>query len=76
MKDLLTTIVKELVDRPDKVIVSRIISQMTDMYEITVDKEDRGKVIGKQGVNIKSLRILANACSMKNKRKAILEIVE
>jgi predicted RNA-binding protein YlqC (UPF0109 family) len=56
---LLCDLVKALVDEPDTVRVEVVKSEGGDaMFVVHVAVHDRGKVIGKQGVTITSLRTL------------------
>jgi len=75
LKELLELIIKEIVDEPDKVEINQIIRENTSIFEVKVDPEDIGKVIGKQGRNIKSIRTILNAASLKDKKRVIIEIV-
>ena len=49
MKDLITYIAKLLVDQPDLVKVTEVEGETTSIIELSVAKEDIGKIIGKQG---------------------------
>jgi len=76
MKDLITEIVKALVDQPEKVSVTEIVGENTNVLELSVAKSDMGKVIGKQGRNAQALRTILSAASGKTRRRYILEILE
>ncbi|OPL13224.1 MAG: RNA-binding protein [delta proteobacterium MLS_D] len=76
MRDLITTVVQALVNNPRMVHVSEMQGENISIYELTVAKEDRGRIIGKQGQTVKSLRTILNAVSSRENRKAVLEIVE
>ena len=76
MKDLITTLAKALVDKPEEVRVSIIEGQSMSVIELRVAPGDLGKIIGKQGRNAQALRTILNAVSSKQKRKAILEILD
>jgi predicted RNA-binding protein YlqC (UPF0109 family) len=41
-----------------------------------VAKEDLGRVIGRQGRTVNSIRIILNAVAARTNRKVVLEIVE
>jgi predicted RNA-binding protein YlqC (UPF0109 family) len=43
---------------------------------VRVDPNDIGKVIGRQGRNIKSIRTIVNAAAQKDDKRVVLEIVE
>lgn len=49
MKQVLTDIVKSIVDNPDEVVVLEKVSGDMSILELSVAKEDMGKVIGRQG---------------------------
>lgn len=76
MKELITMIAQALVDKPDEVIVSEREGNPGSVLELRVDKEDLGKIIGKQGRTAKALRTILGAASAKVKKRTILEIVE
>ncbi|NQD68444.1 KH domain-containing protein [Bacillus haikouensis] len=77
MKDLILTIVKPLVDRPDDVRIDIEEGSNGITYKLTVHPEDMGKVIGKQGRVAKSIRTVVYAAAGSSQQKKIfLEIVE
>jgi uncharacterized protein len=76
MKELIEYIAKALVDNPDAVKVTEIEGEKTSVIELSVAKEDLGKVIGKQGRTARSLRTILSAASAKNNKRAVLEILE
>ena len=75
MKELIEFIIKGIVDFPDEVEIVNVVNEKTSIFEIKVDPEDVGKVIGKQGRNIKSIRSIMNAAAQKNEKRAIIEII-
>ena len=76
MKDLIADIAKALVDQPDRVSVTEIEGNNTNVLELSVAKSDMGKIIGKQGRNAYAIRTILNAASGKTRRRYVLEIVE
>ena len=76
MKDLVMTMVKALVDKPEEVSLREVEGEKTTVLELRVAKEDLGKVIGKQGKTAKAMRIILNATATKLKKRAVLEIIE
>jgi len=76
VKELVEMIAKALVDNPDKVHVSQLEGEQTSILELTVDPEDLGKVIGKQGRTARAIRVILGASGMKLKRRFNLEIIE
>jgi uncharacterized protein len=76
MKELVTYIARSLVDRPEQVSVVEVQGNQTTVLELTVAKEDLGKVIGKQGKTAQAMRTILEAVSSKIKRRMVLEIIE
>ncbi len=76
MKDLVKYLAQALVDSPDDVSVSEIEGEQTSVIELRVAKDDLGKIIGKHGRTAQSIRTILSAASAKNKKRAVLEIVE
>jgi hypothetical protein len=76
MKDLVERIAKALVDNPDAVHVSEIQGDQTSVIELSVAKEDIGKIIGKHGRTAAAMRTIVSASAAKRKKRTILEIVE
>ena len=76
LKEFIEIIVKAIMDKPDEVKVTEIVSQQVDIYELQVDKSDMGMVIGKRGHHVIALRTLIAATSGKRKKRAKLEIIE
>lgn len=63
IKELVTFVVRELVSHPDDVVVNVTQAENGNLLEIRVAPQDRGRVIGKEGHTIKSLRALVEAAS-------------
>lgn len=76
MKDLVEFIVKKLVKKPEEVSVSSIESEEGIVLQLKVDKDDMGRVIGKNGKTIKAIRTMLNIASAKNGKRVNLEILE
>ena len=76
MKNLVMTMVKALVDKPDEVSLREVEGEKTTVLELRVAKEDLGKVIGKQGKTAQAMRTILNAMATKLKKRAVLEIIE
>ena len=69
-------IASSLVDKPDQVEIQEVSGDSTTVYELRVAQEDLGKIIGKQGKTAKAIRVLLGAAAAKEKRRAVLEIIE
>lgn len=75
MKVLVHSIVKALVDYSDQISIAERHSLNTTIVELTVAKQDRGKVIGKEGRTINAIRTILKASVARKKRRVILELV-
>ena len=76
VKNLVMTMVKALVNKPDEVSLREVEGEKTTVLELRVAKEDLGKVIGKQGKTALAMRTILNAMATKLKKRAVLEIIE
>jgi predicted RNA-binding protein YlqC (UPF0109 family) len=76
MKELIETMAKSLVDRPNEVIVNEIEGEKTTVYELRVAPGDLGKVIGKQGKTARAMRTILGAAGTKLGKRCVLEILE
>lgn len=69
-------IIKEIVDNPDDVKVERKVDEMGVLIELSINPEDMGKVIGKEGRTAKALRTLLRVLGAKNNARINLKIIE
>ncbi|EGQ27334.1 KH domain-containing protein [Mammaliicoccus sciuri] len=77
MKQLIETIVKPLVDYPDDVKVVADEQSQRVVYQLSVNAEDMGKVIGKQGRVAKAIRtIVYSAAGSHHGKKVYLDILD
>jgi len=76
MEELLISIAKGLVDKPEAVVV---IKDEPDeegviVYHLVVDESDVGRVIGKQGRIAKAIRVVLRTAAARQNAKIRLEI--
>ncbi len=77
MKELIEYVVKQLVATPDAVSLRELKGARATIYELAVDPADMGRIIGKEGRIIKSLRTLVKAAAAKNGNELVeLEVIE
>ena len=76
MKELIMHIAQSIVDRPEEVFVTEVGGDSIHMFELRVAREDTGKVIGRQGRTAKAMRTILAAVSSKNRKRAVLEIID
>ncbi len=75
-KDFVEFIVKQIVSNPDAVEVTRAVDEMGVLLTLKVDKEDMGRIIGKNGQTAKAIRVLIRIIGSKNNARVNLKIVE
>lgn len=76
MKELIEFIAKKMVEHPEDVQVRLIEGEDSQNYELQVNPEDMGRIIGKNGRTAKAIRTLVSSAAAKTNVYANLEIVE
>ena len=76
MKELLAVIIKNLVTDVDQIEIEQIEDENNILLKLTVSKDDIGKVIGKNGKIIRSIRAIIKAGAYDTKKRVSVEIVE
>lgn len=74
-KELVEYIVTSLVDNPDQVTVSETDQHNTIVLEISVASSDMGRVIGKGGKVVNSIRTLVQVLAAKQGKRISLEVL-
>ena len=75
-RDFVEYLVKQLVNKPDEVEVTRKVDEMGVLIEVKVNPEDMGLLIGRAGSTAKAVRTLARIIGMRNNARVNLRIVE
>ena len=75
MKEILETIIANLVDNKDAIEVNEINGTQSIVFEVKVAEGDMGKIIGKQGRIAKSIRTVMKAIANKEHKKATSEFI-
>ena len=68
--------VKVIVDHPEDVSTERSVDEMGVLITLSVNSEDMGQVIGKEGRTAKSLRTLLRVLGAKSNARVNLKIAE
>ena len=76
MKEILQTIIKNLVDNSEAVEIKQIDENNSIVFEVKVAEGDMGKVIGKQGRTAKSIRTVMKAVAAKEHKKVTVEFID
>mgnify|MGYP001611185568 FL=1 len=76
MKTALSYIISSIVDSPDKVLITEENESDFVTFKLTVDKEDMGKVIGKNGKIIRAIRNVLKIPAIKQNKKINIVLEE
>ncbi len=80
LQDYVDSTIKKIVDKPDNVKTVATVSTKSVIVQIKSEKEDLGKIIGKKGRTIESLKVLTlaikNTQFPNDTRRVVLEIIE
>jgi uncharacterized protein len=76
-RELLEYVVPWLLDHPEEVEIEEVEGEHgATVFEVSVHPDDMGKLIGRRGRIIHSLRTLARAAGQKQGRAQTVEVVE
>ena len=76
MENFLEFVIRQLVDAPDEVLVTKIEQGKKFLFQIEMRRSDVGKVIGRNGHTITAMRNLISAAAARTGHQAVLHIVE
>ena len=74
MTNLVETIARSLVDKPEEVVVTETSDKYGSVIKLSVASEDMGRVIGKQGRIAKAIRTIMRAAAGRENKKILVEI--
>lgn len=77
MEHTLTELLKNIVTHPQDVVITQEEPRIGYIvFQITVNEEDKGIVIGKNGKNIKALGDIIAIKALKENKKAVLRLTD
>lgn len=80
LQEFVDSTIKKIVDNPEDVKTTTTVSTKSVIVQIKSDQEDLGKIIGKKGRTIESLKVLTlaikNTQFPRDTRRVVLEIIE
>lgn len=71
MKDILETMIKNLVTDIDSVSVIETLQDNELKYQVRVNEKDIGRIIGKRGKVAQSIRTIVKAVAAKENKKVV-----
>ena len=76
MKEILETMILNIVDDRESVSITEKVEDKTVTYEVKVAEPDMGRVIGKQGRTAKAIRMVMKSVAGKERKKVVIEFVD
>ena len=76
MKEILQTIITNLVDNKNSVEIKELEEEKAINFEVKVAQEDMGKVIGKDGKIAKAIRTVMKSIAGKERKKVTIEFID
>ena len=75
MKEILETIIRNLVDNKDAIEIKELDGEQSVVFEVKVAESDMGKVIGKQGKIAGSIRTIMKAAASRENKRVTVEFI-
>lgn len=75
-RDVVDYLVRELVDDPDSVSIEAVEDRGRVEFQVETAPDDVGRIIGRRGHVIQSIRTLARAAAAKDGLEADVEIID
>ncbi|MCG8416441.1 MAG: KH domain-containing protein [Proteobacteria bacterium] len=76
ISELVRYVAANLVDEPDNVNVTLVQERTANVYELEVDEDDLGKVIGRGGKTARAIRTLVSVVAPRSRKRTLVEILE
>jgi predicted RNA-binding protein YlqC (UPF0109 family) len=76
VESFLEFVIRQLVDAPDEVLVTRVEQGRKLVFKVDMRRSDVGKVIGRNGHTITAMRNLLAAAAARSGYQAVLQIME
>lgn len=74
MKKVVEILVKGLVDQPERVVVEQVEGEKSVVIEVRVPSEELGRVIGKNGRVINSVRAVGKAAGVRLQKSVWVDV--
>jgi uncharacterized protein len=76
VQEFLEFVIRQLIDYPEEMVVTKVEAPKKIAFRLRLRQSDIGKVIGKHGQTISSIRNLLSAAAARHGQRAYLDIVE
>ena len=75
MREILETMIKNLVDNPEAVTINEVEGEKNIIFEVKVAEGDMGKIIGRQGKIAQSIRTVIRAIANRKDKRVTVEFI-
>lgn len=75
MKEILETIILNMVDNKEAVTITETLEERKASYIVKIAEEDMGRIIGKQGKTAKAIRMIMKSVAGKEHKRIEIEFV-
>ena len=76
VKEFLEFVIRQLIEFPDEMMLSEMPNGKTTIFRVQLRQSDVGRIIGRNGQTIQSIRALLSSAASRHNQRATLEIVE
>jgi predicted RNA-binding protein YlqC (UPF0109 family) len=76
VRQFLEFVIRQLVEFPDEIMLSEIPRGRMTVFRLQMRQSDVGRIIGRNGQTIRSIRALLSSAAGRHGQKATLDIVE
>ena len=76
MKEILESIILNIVDNKESVSIAEKIDGENVVYEVKVANGDMGRIIGRQGRTAKAIRTVMKSLGAKEKKRITIEFID
>lgn len=76
MKQLLTYILANIVEDPETISIEEEMNGEEVVLKVSIPEEERGRVIGKNGTNIKAIRNIIGIIARRENKKVYIKIID
>ena len=76
IKDIINYNLKQIISYPEELVLTEEIGDNSIVITIKAHKDDRGKVIGKNGNLIRSIRTIVRAVASQEKVRTVITMID
>lgn len=74
--ELLQFLVSSVVSRPEAIRISRVETPKTDLFYLEVAQDDLGRLLGREGKTVESIRVMVDVAATQYGKSAIVDVIE